>query len=69
MMRFVLACALCCAAGCGTIGPPIPPEELGVAAKLEKEKARAAQQPAQPKEPEKDDDRPEDQSQELSLPR
>jgi hypothetical protein len=31
--------------GCGTIGPPIPPEEVGLAAKLieQKEKARKAE--------------------------
>lgn len=55
--------------GCGTIGPPIPPEEIGVAAKLERERARAKQQAAPPKEPEQEDDRPEDENQPLSLPR
>lgn len=55
--------------GCGTVGPPIPPEEIGVSAKLEKEKARAKLQPPPPKEPEKEDDRPEDENQQLSLPR
>ncbi|TAJ10562.1 MAG: hypothetical protein EPO61_01765 [Nitrospirae bacterium] len=53
--------------GCGTVGPPIPPEDIGVAAKLEKEKARAKLQP--PPEKDKDEDRPEDEEQQLSLPR
>ena len=64
-------------AGCGTIGPPIPPEEIGVAAKLEREKAKARQLPTPAKEPEKDtdkdteidEDRPEDQDQPLNMPR
>ena len=36
--------------GCGTIGPPIPPEEVGLAAKIieQKEKARLAER-KQPK--------------------
>lgn len=63
--------------GCGTIGPPIPPEEIGVAAKLEREKAKAQQRPTPLKEPEKDtdkdteidEDRPEDQDQPLNMPR
>ncbi|MBI3603984.1 MAG: hypothetical protein HY205_06000 [Nitrospirae bacterium] len=55
--------------GCGTVGPPIPPEDIGVAAKLEKEKARAKLQTPPPKEPEKEDDQPEDENQQLSLPR
>jgi hypothetical protein len=54
--------------GCGTVGPPIPPEEIGVSAKLEKEKARAKLQPPPP-EKDKDEDRPEDEEQQLSLPR
>ena len=54
--------------GCGTVGPPIPPEEIGVSAKLEKEKARAKLQPPLP-EKDKDEDRPEDEEQQLSLPR
>jgi hypothetical protein len=54
--------------GCGTVGPPIPPEDIGVAAKLEKEKARAKLQPPPP-EKDKDEDRPEDEEQQLSLPR
>jgi hypothetical protein len=31
--------------GCGTIGPPVPPETVGVRAKMEKERAREAGQP------------------------
>ncbi len=55
--------------GCGTVGPPIPPEDIGVAAKLERERVRAKQQPAPTQEPEKEEDRPEDENQQLSLPR
>lgn len=42
---WVLGIALTVAlAGCGTIGPPIPPEEVGLAAKIieQKEKERKA---------------------------
>lgn len=60
------------AAGCGTIGPPIPPEEIGIAARLEhekeKEKARkAAEEPEAVPEPE--EDVPDDVMQPLVLPR
>lgn len=73
----LLGALLLAVTGCGTIGPPIPPEEIGVAAKLEKEKAKARQRPAPLKEPEKDkepetdqdEDRPEDQEQPLNMPR
>ena len=55
--------------GCGTVGPPIPPEDIGVSAKLERERVRAKQQPAPTQEPEKEEDLPEDENQQLSLPR
>jgi len=45
--------------GCGTVGPPIPPEEVGLAAKIieQKEKERRAKQKdAQPAEEEKEDE-------------
>ncbi|MBM4134346.1 MAG: hypothetical protein FJ245_11310 [Nitrospira sp.] len=71
-MRFAFligALWLATLSSCGTVGPPIPPEDIGVAAKLERERTRAKQQPAPPKEPEKEDDRPEDENQQLPLPR
>ncbi len=41
--------------GCGAIGPPIPPEEVGIAAKLLREEKRAAKEERKRKtqEPEK----------------
>ncbi|MFM8552528.1 MAG: hypothetical protein ACKOCD_09545 [Nitrospiraceae bacterium] len=75
MTRSFLIGALWLAAlsGCGTVGPPIPPEEIGVAAKLAREQAqaKAQPQPAKPKEPEPEpeEDRPEDENQELLMPR
>ncbi|MEW6543854.1 MAG: hypothetical protein AB1411_09625 [Nitrospirota bacterium] len=41
-------------AGCGTVGPPVAPEDLGVAAKLEKAKQQeeAAKAEAERKKPE-----------------
>ncbi|MBI5410414.1 MAG: hypothetical protein HZA21_00315, partial [Nitrospirae bacterium] len=46
-------------AGCGTIGPPIPPEEVGLAAKIieQKEKERKAKQKdVKPAEEKKEDE-------------
>lgn len=45
--------------GCGTIGPPIPPEEVGLAAKMieQKEKARLAEgKPPKPAGAEEEDE-------------
>jgi hypothetical protein len=41
--------------GCGAIGPPIPPEDVGIAAKLLREEKRAAEEDRKRKtqEPEK----------------
>lgn len=31
-------------AGCGSVGPPVPPESVGIAAKAQKEKERAKEE-------------------------
>lgn len=79
-----LALVVTVAAGCGTVGPPIPPEEIGIAAKVEKdkkdkilegEKGKAKQEQAPPPQgPEAvgeqpDDDLPDDVTQPMVLPR
>lgn len=47
MSRWVLGLFVAAAlAGCGTIGPPIAPEDIGVAARLQKEKEREAKEKA-----------------------
>ncbi|WP_447978684.1 hypothetical protein [Candidatus Nitrospira bockiana] len=55
-----LVLALVTATGCGVIGPPVPPETVGVGAKLRREQleqqrreqaARRAEAPAGPEEP------------------
>lgn len=62
--------------GCGTIGPPIPPEEIGIAAKIEEAKKKdaeqarkAAEQPPPEAEAEPEEDVPDDVTQPLQLPR
>ena len=47
---------------CGTVGPPIPPEAVGIAAKVAKERA------AQSSQTKKDPQRPSLADEEVSLP-
>ena len=37
MKVFALACAACVLVGCGTIGSPIPPEDVGLAPLIERQ--------------------------------
>lgn len=62
--------------GCGTIGPPIPPEEIGIAAKIEEAKKKEAEQAKKAAEPpppeaeaEPEEDVPDDVTQPLQMPR
>jgi len=64
------------AGGCGTIGPPVPPEEIGIAARLEQEKQKEAEREKARKAaeepealPEPEEDVPDDVMQPLVLPR
>jgi len=54
--------------GCGTVGPPIPPENIGVAAKLQRAKEKAAQD-QKPPEKEQEEALSEDVEQPLAIPR
>ena len=42
MKVFALACAVCVLVGCGTIGSPIPPEDVGLAPLIERQKRQDA---------------------------
>jgi predicted small lipoprotein YifL len=55
-VTFLLALWL---AGCGNVGPPIPPESIGVAAKLKKEQLKKEQEKAAPGEPGREGQPPE----------
>jgi hypothetical protein len=74
----LLALLVIVAGGCGTVGPPIPPEEIGIAAKVEKEKTLKKEQAKTKETPplgpeavgeQPDDDLPDDVTQPLVLPR
>lgn len=42
MKVFALACAACVLVACGTIGSPIPPEDVGLAPLIERQKRQDA---------------------------
>lgn len=42
MKVFALACTACVLMGCGTIGSPIPPEDVGLAPLIERQKRQDA---------------------------
>jgi len=44
--RVILSVGLWAMAGCGVVGPPIPPEDVGVAPFIERQKRQQAQQAA-----------------------
>ena len=44
--RAIVWIGLWAAAGCGVVGPPIPPEDVGVAPFIERQKRQQAQQAA-----------------------
>ncbi len=56
--------------GCGTVGPPIPPEDIGLAKRLAAERDKAAKaKEAADEEPARPEDQPDDVNQPLVIPR